>query len=68
MGIAKIALDASPPLSNGQTWKKVPQTILGSLYTTPLTGNAHILQMSNTYIYEHIINTDDLPRKTFISL
>ena len=23
------------PLSNGQTWKKVPQTILASLYTLP---------------------------------
>ena len=39
MGIAQIALDPpSPrpplplPLSNRQTWKKVPQTILASLY------------------------------------
>ena len=29
------------PLSNGQTWKKVPQTILASLYSLPLTGNTH---------------------------
>ena len=32
MGIAQIALDltTTPPLSNGQTWKKMPQTILAS--------------------------------------
>ena len=44
MGIAQIALDPIPPLSNGQTWKKVPQTILANLYsyTLPYTGNAHI--------------------------
>ena len=34
MGIAQIALD-TPPLSNGQTWKKAPQTILASLYPPP---------------------------------
>ena len=33
MGIAQIALDTPPPLSNGQSGKKVPQTILASLYT-----------------------------------
>ena len=34
MGIAQIALDQPPtPLSNGQNGKKVPQTILASLYT-----------------------------------
>ena len=31
MAIAQIAQD--PPLSNGQTWKKVFQTILASPYT-----------------------------------
>ena len=41
MGIAQTALD--PPLSNGQMWKKVPQTILASLYThLPLTDNTHM--------------------------
>ena len=30
-------------MSNKQTWKKVPQTSLASLYTSsPLTGNAHM--------------------------
>ena len=44
MGIAQIALDP-PPLSNGQTWKKVPQAILVSLFTPlppHLTGNDHM--------------------------
>ena len=36
MGIAQTP----SPLSNGQTWKKVLQTILTSLYTPPFS-NAH---------------------------
>ena len=33
MGIAQIALDPHPLLSNGQSWKKSAQTILTSPYT-----------------------------------
>ena len=46
VGIAQIALDP-PPLSNGQMWKKVPQTILASLYIHPLLmGNAHMASLT----------------------
>ena len=39
MGIAQIALEHPPPLlSNGQTWKKVPQTILTNPYTPGQRG------------------------------
>ena len=42
MGIAQIALD--PCVKGANVEKKVPQTILASLYThpSPLTGNAHM--------------------------
>ena len=38
LGIVQIALDPHPPLSNEQTWKKVPQTTLASPYTPGQRG------------------------------
>ena len=43
VGISQIALESPPLCQMGERGKKVPQTILASLYTpSALTGNAHI--------------------------
>ena len=44
MAIAQIAQDPLPLCQTDKCGKKVSQTILGSLYSPPLTGNAHMGQ------------------------